>query len=830
MNIIRLILIVGSIVWGSTWAEAITRRPAKECRLCHVLWFDALQTDNKNLLPSAESPVVIDGSTGLASTQRMCDSCHDGYIVDSRVRIISENPHHQLKKPPDWLQLPDGFRLDINNEIYCGTCHTLHDISGGETVGSTPFLRMENEQSQMCIVCHTGKTEDKDKKNHPVLKPLKELPFREIADQDIKLGPQQKIVCQTCHKPHGVNAMAGTLANSDLCRTCHRQGIGKYSHPVNIDLPAGTKAAGRLPLFNTASGKAKAGRVQCFTCHDPHGGPPDIGKETSQPGSNEAHSNPFLLRKPPATICGQCHQNKYSLIDSKHDLRKTLPEATNINQKRPADSGPCGGCHVPHKAAGKKLWARSIESQSFGAQACLACHDPLNVYAIPTVVDKSHPINVKLTNRLSKTNTLPLFNPDGTQHPDGQVQCFTCHDPHGRFESSGRLPDKREKGNPDLLPLFLRSFPEQICRECHQEKYFIAQSKHDMGKTAPESKNNRNQTPSESGICGSCHQVHSGMDAFLWGRKLETSNKNPAQNICTSCHNQKGLAHKKVIRDYSHPIHVSPYARGLTTTLPLFDKNGKLKDQGTMECATCHDPHRWDPAKPILSDHHTDEGNALNSFLRRANMPSPKLCIDCHPQKAYIDQTDHDLRLTAPMAKNIIGQVPAESGICGVCHLVHNSDNWVRLWAQGFGRSDSLMGMMCNGCHSGNGVAKNKIPQVSSHPSGKILSNAGRNTKGKVDFFPLFNYIYGEPITKGNFSCPSCHDVHQWEAGIHTKGRGVNIEGDVTNSFLRSRSTLLPCKDCHGKDALFRYLYFHTPSKRKNNFSVFRKTANGPTF
>jgi hypothetical protein len=282
-------------------------------------------------------------------------------------------------------------------------------------------------------------------------------------------------------------------------------------------------------------------------------------------------------------ICGQCHQNKYSLIDSKHDLRKTLPEATHVKQKRLTDSGPCGTCHVPHKAAGKKLWAINIEGQSFGTQACLSCHDPQNIYAIKTVVDKSHPINVKLTRRLSRTNTLPLFNPDGAKHPDGRVQCFTCHDPHGRVESSDKVPDKREKGHLALFPSFLRGVPGQICRECHQEKYLIAQSKHDMGKIAPESKNNRNQSPSESGICGSCHQVHNGWDAFLWGRKLETSGKSMVQNICASCHNEKGLAHKKVIRDYSHPIGVSPYARGLTTTLPLFDKKGKRNDQGSSK-------------------------------------------------------------------------------------------------------------------------------------------------------------------------------------------------------------------------------------------------------
>ena len=90
--------------------------------------------------------------------------------------------------------------------------------------------------------------------------------------------------------------------------------------------------------------------------------------------------------------------------------------------------------------------------------------------------------------------------------------------------------------------------------------------------------------------------------------------------------------------------------------------------------------------------------------------------------------------------------------------------------------------MMCNSCHSGKGPAKDKIPQISSHPQEKLINSAGRDVPGRIDFFPMFHKSYGEPEILGTISCPSCHDVHQWDAGVNATGKGVNIEGDATNS------------------------------------------------
>ena len=86
------IIVLSAVFLLPPCAQAITRRADKECLLCHVLWFDAFKTDQKTLIEKKESSIVIAGSLGLASTEEMCVTCHDGYIVDSRVKVVAGNP------------------------------------------------------------------------------------------------------------------------------------------------------------------------------------------------------------------------------------------------------------------------------------------------------------------------------------------------------------------------------------------------------------------------------------------------------------------------------------------------------------------------------------------------------------------------------------------------------------------------------------------------------------------------------------------------------------------------------------------------------------------
>lgn len=256
----------------------------------------------------------------------------------------------------------------------------------------------------------------------------------------------------------------------------------------------------------------------------------------------------------------------------------------------------------------------------------------------------------------------------------------------------------------------------------------------------------------------------------------------------------------------------------MVTDLPLYDRDGNIITKGKIACMTCHEPHNWDPLREIKNYAFKNiEGNAENSFLRKPASPSADLCISCHEDKSYILGTDHDLFVTAPQEKNILGQTVKESGPCGVCHLVHNSPNRIRLWARPYGpiRFDQeIMDSLCTSCHSEGNIAENKIPLIAIHPEEKLINNILRSDKTRIDYAPIYDKRTGEEIHVGNISCPTCHNAHKWSPLSNKRGTYQNVEGNATNSFLRNVSYNNICIDCHGLDALFRYKYYHDPEER----------------
>ena len=309
----------------------------------------------------------------------------------------------------------------------------------------------------------------------------------------------------------------------------------------------------------------------------------------------------------------------------------------------------------------------------------------------------------------------------------------------------------------------------------------------------------------------------------MWAKQLY-GDRDVVTQLCTGCHNKDGAAKAKLIGDNYHAVDIKLNTFNvfriydITTTLPLFDSEGNKVVDGKLVCMTCHDPHTWDPNNPVENyTYNNIEGDARNSFLRKSNSPSSDLCNTCHKDKAFVIGTDHDLNVTSPEAKNLLGQTVKESGQCGACHLVHNSQNKLKLWARPYGKilyDEDVVNALCNSCHSKGGIAENKIPLIATHPEERLVNNILRSDRDALDFSPIFDKKTGKEVHVGNISCPSCHNAHQWSPLFKEKGINKNLEGNTTNSFLRNLSYNNICIDCHGLDALFRYKYFHDPEER----------------
>ncbi len=807
------------------------------------------------------------GKTGARKNQVICESCHTAHGSSQKSFLVAatgrsqlclachrdkrsftaggrKTPSHIVNVVPVKARIPAavierGARLGDAGALICQSCHKVHDNDI-----DTPLLVIARDRkSGFCLTCHPDKRSIADTRHNLAHSAPDE---KNLAGQTVA----QAGVCSACHLPHkAARKLVGKNRDytSRLCLSCHARGrvaekvnLSGETHPLNVNPFKKGGAPNRptavditrdrlnLPLFDRSGVRDKNGNMTCATCHDTHRPAAAPIVNTGSRGAPGRTRSTFFLRKPQPEICRQCHRRKFNIAGSRHDLAKTAPDARNILNQKPAQAGLCGSCHLVHGSRRGFLWARRTTGGDGVVQGlCFSCHNEKGIARKKVHHGYSHPMDIRPADRGTRVRGLPLFDKNGKFRPNGRITCHTCHDPHQWRPPADRARSGRPAGKSHVaFTSFLRRQSPEICRACHADKFHIAGSKHDLGRVAPGSRNIANQTPAESGLCATCHLVHNAQRDFLWARKIEAGAAATAvEALCVGCHRPKGLAAEKVIGGRSHPLNVSPADKGLATTLPLYAAHGGSVKRGGVSCPTCHDPHRWDPRRRTAEERLKTEGDARNSFLRLESAPAPLLCTNCHRRQGVVQKTDHDLLAAGVKATNDAGQTPAQSGTCGVCHRVHNGRQPVRLWARSLAGRGPVMDRLCISCHTKGGPAGNKVPPVATHPQ-TAITDPGKGLRARAGHLPLFDRVSGTPVRVGNLSCASCHSAHQWKPGTPGVDPGHNVEGDATNSFLRSRARDTLCKDCHGPDALFRYKFFHKPGAR----SAGRKRSTAPSF
>ena len=762
---IRVIAIVALFIYSVLFHSAEASRQVsskRECSTCHVMWLnDFNRQDVTTLIPYEPKPVVETGKQDVSSTSKMCFSCHDGFVLDSRT-VWKNNKHmHPVGiKPSEKITIPTSkgktiFPLNDDGKVYCGTCHTAHGVDWNQKE-SPVFLRVKNVESSMCLACHLDKSTGPEEGNHPIFK-------------------------QPPNKPD--------------------------------------------KLIQAGSKFAKDGGVICQSCHSPHGA---------------ENKKMLLVHNQDSNLCLTCHKDKKGIKQSKHNLAKTAPHALNKNGQDISESGTCGTCHVPHGASGPALWARNpIKTRDSAAARCLECHNSRGLAKKKTPGLHSHPtmvsikklgIEVKKGKWQSKNASLnvknsvalPLYNSEGHKKANGdKVSCGSCHDPHVWSKSGqpsisddGKLIEGNGQSSFLRIPMDDKS---TLCLNCHLKKASVMTSKHNiLNKTGIDK-----EKLLQGGVCGQCHTPHNGKGSFLRSRD-NSAEKESFSRLCKSCHTKNGIAGKKLVENYSHPVGVSlAKIKAHTDKLPLYDKEGnKVSEDGLVACVTCHDAHTWAPSRVATSAAIT-EGDASNSFLRITASHKSSLCVECHKDKKTVIGTDHDMALSHPETRNINGEDVNHSGTCGQCHSVHNASMDINLWAREPAKVASAVEKMCLSCHAKGKVAENKVPPALRHPDHiRVWSNAVREkriTNNPLPNIPVFDKK-GRRAHVGLITCLSCHNPHQWKPGKKVAGDGKEHEGDAMSSFLRNANTeLIICADCHGADAIFRYKYFHGETSRKKH-------------
>ncbi len=791
---------------------------AKACAICHYRWIDTFFVEGKgtDLVPYQSEKVV--------ATEDMCISCHDGSVADSRARILHGSGHKTNVAPPAGMKIPDIFPLDENGKVQCATCHTAHGVPSGPDAKGTIFLRMSNKDSAMCLACHDDKGGGPKAGNHSLAAGDKKIPDVLKALGAREGSQKNQIICQTCHTAHGSKCeglLVKGAGDSGLCLTCHTDknmvdasGRRNSNHAINMKPRT---AVISQQLLKDGAKLGYNGIFTCQTCHKIHNNKP------GQP-------NLLFINNYKSDLCLECHPDKKRVEKTKHNLAISAKDEKNLQGETVGDAGMCSACHLPHKPARKPYMVNANTDRT--TAMCLSCHAMGMVAQNKKLTGYSHPTEVPLSKRADaadaseyrktvlagETLDLPLYTESGSTSKEGIITCATCHDTHGGTPVEKGTPEFSQSPTPGVSYSIMRKSSPELCRTCHADKFDIQNSRHDFSVVFPDGNKILEEKVPESDLCRNCHPIHSAeSEGFVrWSRKVVTDNGTEVLDMCITCHEEGGMASDVVVPEKSHPVNTSLTGGIRSKTLPLFDESGKLKTGGIMTCYTCHDPHHRSPVTTASGETVSGEKGPLMRFLRIDVSPDSDLCVSCHSDKAGVRRTGHNLVITAPDAKNSAGRTAYESGVCSACHLAHNSTETIGLWAQKL-ESDSddqeAMNRLCRSCHSENGSASDRVPEIATHPDALFVSG-WKIGDAVPPTFPVFDKATTDLASAGGISCPVCHNAHQWQPDASETASYIGVRGDAGTSFLRANVPGSVCRQCHGVDGLYLYTFFHKADMR----------------
>lgn len=640
----------------------------KNCLLCHLSWASEAPAawrlpDSQGILPEASF--------------RMCYSCHNGPIMDSRRAIRHGAQHPTAYESPQEKQrhdktirrqekLPEVFPVISEKTLLCTTCHTPHNQEANQETlhgqHKNAWLRVANQGGDLCERCHDSKSKgaretdpEKSGFNHPLgiklaFPPYKEskgyvtdsllqkgLPLR-LREYASSLGYDYAMICQTCHQIHGGYG-DGQLTvlpseRGEMCAICHPQPFSedekkahaKGVHPINYQRKS--NAAGVHPTL--WANKPHVTEVTCKTCHAVHKG---------------VQGTPLFPEDASTTkvLCKQCHARQHT--DSAEEARRRGVHPVNV-QRRDSSGKPielwkgktgmvevtCDTCHKVHSGMPETaLLPKGIETAE---SLCVHCHERQHAQDRDEARKKGiHPVHLTLER--------PIKIKD---QEIKQMGCLSCHSMH--------------QGEPETAALVETDQDGQLCAHCHDHKKSVVNTDHDLRVTAAHTTNFQGETPQQSGVCGTCHTLHRGNEHTIFLRATSTLDTYPLvshdlqkvdatpfqrDTFCLYCHQKGGLAEKKSIEHFSHPYE-NLILRSDPTILPLLGKDEKVTEFGYIACVTCHDPHVWEGGSvkklsenPIM--HYelaisslpakNQEGTHENSFLRRREITGT-FCVDCH--------------------------------------------------------------------------------------------------------------------------------------------------------------------------------------------------------
>ena len=516
----------------------------------------------------------------------------------------------------------------------------------------------------MCYSCHHGAVLDSRQAipfgdQHPTVydpEEKKQSYYKEpLRDDEIpELYPhsdKNDLGCTSCHTPHSDNEesptlyqenhnawLRGTDYGSEQCEACHekntknsgREDAKKYglNRPLGVKMHKPAKKAQHLStddphlqkglpkVLQTGGGVlAKEDAIVCQSCHQVHQG--KTKNLLTQSDKNSA-------------LCASCH--KRQAPKDKKAARKAGVHPVNVELEEPVEvrgikvkTVQCASCHSVHNGTLETaLYPDKIKDAE---KLCVACHERQHAKDEKESAKKGiHPMNLELD------EAVKIADVDVKK-----IGCLSCHAVH--------------TGKPNTPALLQEHRNGQLCENCHAGKQRVVGTDHDLRVTADEAQNQQEETPHQSGVCGSCHTLHRGVakNPFLSAisetevkERDKTAPGLKLDEMCMNCHQKEGIGKDKSIEFYGHPYQ-DMVLRSDEEVMPLIEtKLEEISELGAISCITCHEPHSWEPIKeseekkyPVLdyTKQENLEGDIMNSFLRHKGVAGT-FCVDCHGLEA----------------------------------------------------------------------------------------------------------------------------------------------------------------------------------------------------